>query len=114
MSAIFTIPNGTAISQSLQLKGGIPHGIIMPAAWTAAAIGFSISEDDVTYVPVFIEAGTELTLATAASQYLALTHGFFARMPSHLYVKLRSGTVAVAVNQGAARTLTMLLGQPVV
>jgi hypothetical protein len=99
------IPNGTALSPAFTLNGEDLIGILMPAAWTAANITFQTSPDAVTWANVFDQGGVEVVLTSpAATNYIYLTplvaNGF-------LYIRLRSGTNALAVNQGADRIMTV-------
>lgn len=109
MPSTFTIANGASLSNSLRLGGLVPVGVIMPAAWTAAGLSFAVSQDDSTYYPIFDDAGAEITATVAASEFIIFTNiaRLFGITPD-LYLKLRSGTSAVAVNQGAARVLTLV------
>jgi len=108
MATTLIIPNGTAISNSVKLGGAGISGIFMPAVWSAAGLGFSVSQDDVTYFGLFDEAGAEISLVVAAATYVQLTNlSRFAGFSADLFLKVRSGTIAVPVNQGAARTLLL-------
>jgi hypothetical protein len=105
-----TIANGESLSTALSLAPGTRQlaAIQMPAAWTDASLTFAVSADGTTYSPLYF-AGSEYTVEAAggavASGGIALEPRVFAAWP---YVKIRSGTAASAVNQGAARTLTVL------
>lgn len=109
-----TIANGASLSSAADLTGYIaigsptPIAIIMPVAWTAASITVEASTDGcLTFSNMFLQAGTEYTITSpAASEYIILS-------PSDLVgvncLKLRSGTSGSPVNQGAARTLNVLI-----
>jgi hypothetical protein len=111
------IPINTAISNALDLTktdGKTVIGLVTPAAWTAADIAFKVSVDGVTYVPLYDArtpgAATEVTIAsasvpTSAARGFALDPSVFA---GYNYLKIVSGTNALGVNQGAARTLYVL------
>jgi len=95
-------------------------GIEMPAAWTAASITFqgcfrndgasgtALTE---TFQNVFDGAGAELTITTLVSQYVVLTQAQQFATRGLARIKIRSGTSGVAVNQGAARTVRLILIQ---
>jgi hypothetical protein len=84
------------------------HRIITPAAWTAAAITFQASPDGVTYYDLWFNDAeytiASATVATAAARSIVLDPAVFYGIR---YLKLRSGTSAAPVNQGAARTITL-------
>lgn len=102
------IANGASLSAAVNLNNRILTGIFMPAGWTAAGMSFQVSDDGVTYYDLQTDAA-EYTAAAAAAQYIGLNNLWFfgAR-----FVKVRSGTAAAAVNQGAARSLLLACGVP--
>lgn len=109
-----TIANGASLSDAQMIDGKLV-GIGIPVAWTAAALTFQGSTDGVTFVDVW-DAGltataVERTVAsgnvpTAATRFLALAASDWAGIN---YLKVRSGTASVPVNQGAQRLLTLVL-----
>lgn len=104
-----TIANGASLSDGANLAGKRPLGIITPAAWDAAAITFEASDDGITYYP-FGNTDGELSIAsagvpTAYAAWRALNPADFAAVS---FLKVRSGTKAAAVNQTAARTITII------
>lgn len=108
-----TIANGASLSGAADLTAFADQGypkpiaLLMPAAWTSAAITVQASEDGSTFYNVFVQGGTEYTLTTPlASQYIILTPG---DLRGANYIKIRSGTSGSPVNQGAARTIQILL-----
>jgi hypothetical protein len=104
------IAAAASVSSSINLAGGRRQlvGIQMPAAWDAASLTFAVSADGVTFVPLHWD-GAEYTILAAggadASLGASLEPSAFAGWP---FVRVRSGTVAVPVNQAAARTLVVL------
>lgn len=101
-----TIANGASVSGSVELGGDSIVGVAMPAAWTAAQLGVEASVDGTNFSPCYDAAGDELLIAAAASRYIVLAP----EMTKGLrYVRLRSGTVAAPVNQGAAREISLEL-----
>lgn len=113
-TATANIANGASLSGAVALtaysqNGGLhPTAIVMPAAWTAAAITLQGSIDGCqTFQNIFLQAGTEYTVTSpAASEYMVLN-------PNDLVgincLKVRSGTSASPVNQGAARAILVVL-----
>ena len=100
-----TIDINTSLSSSIFLDGGVVDGILMPAAWTAATISFEGSMDNVNFFEVG-DGTAEISLTADA--------GWIIVIPPHKlngagrYIKIRSGTSAVPVNQNAERTMTVL------
>ena len=100
-----TIANGEALSDSEDLHGYWLTGIQCPAAWTAADITLQVSSDDTTFANVYDDTA-EYSLPAAASAWLLVEPEIGINLR---YVKVRSGTSAVPVNQDAARTLVLYL-----
>jgi hypothetical protein len=101
-----TIASGASLSGAARLPNG--HclvGIVMPAAWTAANLTFQASEDGAAYANLYDKNGTEITVTAAASRYIELSPSDWCAVP---FLKVRSGTAASAVNQAAARTITLV------
>lgn len=101
-----TIANGASLSAATVLGGFHLVGVLMPAAWTAASITLQASLDGVTFYDVYDRYGVEYTVAAAASRYVALPPIDLGTVEQ---IKIRSGTGAAVVNQGAARVLTLVL-----
>lgn len=104
------IANAASLSDTIELGGGVRQmvGLQMPAAWTAASVTFAVSHDDATFVPLYWNGAEYTVLAAggaAASSGVSLEPAAFASWP---FVRVRSGTAAAAVNQGAERTLRVL------
>ena len=101
-----TIANGESLSGEVDLgEGRVLVGIIMPAAWTAAALTFQSGVATGVVANVY-QFGAEVSYTVDASQYIALQdvmHFYGAR-----YVRVRSGTAAAAVAQGAERAITLV------
>ena len=101
------IANGAAISAAIDLGGCTLVGIHMPAAWTTANLTFSASEDSVAaYDSIYDASGTEKTVTAAASRFIHLTASDWIGFKN---IKIRSGNAGSPVNQGAARTIVLLL-----
>ncbi|MBI5942873.1 MAG: hypothetical protein HY864_00775 [Chloroflexi bacterium] len=105
-----TIANGASLSaELLDIDGASIVGLIMPAAWTAANLTLQMSHDDSTYNNVYDEMGTEKTIVASASRYILLNPADFLGANS---LKLRSGTSGTPVNQGADRSIIVVLYAP--
>jgi hypothetical protein len=102
------ILSGASLSGAIQLIGRIPAGLYMPATWTAAVVTFSVSLDGVTYYKANNSSG-EVSRTVVASDYMALDPADFYGIN---FIKIRSGTAASAVAQGADRTLILMCGVP--
>lgn len=100
-----TILSGQSLSSAIKLNGGFVEGIYMPASWTAATLSFAVSEDDSTYVPLTDALGVEMALTVAGATAIMLP---LSSLRGWNYLKLRSGTSAAAVNQGADRAFTLI------
>lgn len=100
-----TIPNGaTGLSAAISLGNNRLARIDMPATWVAANLTFQVSADDVTYTNLYDSLGTEYTVIAAASRSILLNLADFLGIR---YLKIRSGTASVPVNQTADRALTL-------
>ncbi len=104
-----TILATASMSDAVEINGRLA-GIVTPAAWTAAALTFQGSVDGVTYTNIY-DAAVERTIASAAvpaaeSRFLSLDPSLWA---AFRYIKIRSGTAAAAVAQGADRVLSLVI-----
>ena len=98
----FTIANAASLSDGQALGGRTPSIIMMPSAWTAAALTFQGSHDGTTYYDLYDEEGTELTVPASSSRRIVLSSTF---LTDHKYLKVRSGTAGTPVLQGAERII---------
>lgn len=102
-----TIASGASLSDAITLGGLRLFGVVMPAAWTAANLTFQASFDGgTTYVDVYDYNGLEVVATASTSRLIVLDPVVFSAIP---LLKIRSGTSGTAVNQGAARTLQIVL-----
>lgn len=111
MSQLFTatIANGASLSGAVPIGEKVITGIVMPSAWTAAALTFQVSVDDgTTWSDLYDSTGTEVNFPTAASRFVAVDPSLWLGV-SH--VKVRSGTAGVAVNQAASRAISLVGAQ---
>lgn len=107
-SADATIANGESLSGAIDLGGLRLFAIRIPSAWTTANLTFQGSIDGgATYNDLKDQDGVEITaVVSAVSDMIILDPVLFSAIP---LLKIRSGTSASAVNQGGARTLTLVL-----
>lgn len=102
-----TIAAGTSLSGAADLGTGRVVGLILPAAWTSAAITFQASADGTTFFDLYDDA-IERTIpsgSVAASRFLAMQFGDWLGIRA---IKVRSGTSASAVTQSADRLVTLV------
>lgn len=104
-----TIGSGESITSAINLAGRILCGVYVPAGWTAASLTFQGSYDGTTFMDVYDSSGTEEAASASASRYVAINHINFLGLR---FLKVRSGTSASPINQGAERTLVLELGEP--
>lgn len=101
----FTIANNASLSDASEdLHGVFCLAVVMPGTWTAASLTFQASIDGVTFTDMYYD-GAEYAVVVAASQYVVLDAKDFVGIR---YLKIRSGTTGSPVNQGGARTLTVV------
>ena len=105
------IASGGSQSEAVDLEHYELAGLIMPSAWTAAAITLLAADGpNATFAQVVDDAGTELSITVAASQIIGIgTEVKQGAVRALKWVKLRSGTAGVPVNQAADRTIHLLL-----
>ncbi len=105
-----SIASGASLSGVVDLGTYRLFGIVMdPIAWTAAAMTFQVSIDGTNFFNLFDDTGVEINWTVLAQQFVTVSQP--AKWQGIRYIKVRSGTSATPVNQGAARTLT-LIGVP--
>lgn len=97
---------GASLSAAVDLAGCSLVGIHMPAAWTAAGLTFQASEDGSSFDNLYDGGGTEKSLTVAASRYVLLPPDDWV---SVRYLKVRSGTSGVPVNQTGGATLILVV-----
>jgi len=100
-----TIENGGSLSGAVDLGGRKLVAIDMPSSWTAASLTFQASVDGIIYDDLY-DGATERTLVVAASRYLAQAIGDWVGVR---FLRIRSGTAGTPVNQGGARTITLVV-----
>ena len=106
------IANGAAISDVIpfhQFAGGL---VVVPATWTDANIGFQVSDEELgTYViardndgPIQIKS-----VATAATRAYEVPPTLFAAPYVKLWSKSSTDATETDTNQGAERTMKVIL-----
>lgn len=107
-----TIPINTAASSAIKLTGYRRLAVQTPAAWTAANIGFEVSEDGTTFIPLRDAAGAKLAITgvitNAAGVYVAPVDTLAAGPYPYLRLTSLDTVDASAENQLAARTLKVI------
>lgn len=102
--SVATIAAGASLSDAVDLINYDLVALQIGANWTAASITFQSSEDGVEYSNVYDSGGTEISYAGAGASRFILVNtahlGQFGR-----YIKIRSGTAAVPVNQVSGATV---------
>jgi hypothetical protein len=103
-----TILSGTAVTEMFATQGWAVLGVIIPAAWTAAVIGQKIclTGNAADLVPV-INGSYEQTATITAASFVPIPWSDTAFAP---FMALTSiDTTGAAVNQGADRSLIVIL-----
>lgn len=93
-----------SVSEIVDVRDIILDRLVMPAAWDAASITFSTSEDGVALQSLH-DGGTEVSLPVAPDRSVVLPRDLFRTVR---YIRLRSGTPATPVAQLAARAITLV------
>jgi hypothetical protein len=100
------IASGQSLSETVDLTGLIPVAIAMPATWTAGSLTIqAATADGGTYNNVYNSDDTEFEISAAASRFIVLSP---LTSVAFQFIKIRSGTSGTPVNQGGARTLTII------
>ena len=102
----FVIGAGQSLSEAVDLSDVRALAVQLPASINSAtALTFQGSADGVTYNNLFDSTGTEVSIAVAASRFVALDPAVFAGIP---YLKARTGTSGSPTAQTADITLTLV------
>lgn len=105
VSQTASIALNASLSGAVSIGDKVAIGIMMSAGWDAANLTFQGSVDGgQNFSNVYDSSGNELTVTAAAGRYIYLDPSAFVGLNQ---IKVRSGTSAVAVNQTAARVLTI-------
>ncbi len=106
---VYTVQIGTVhpqLTEIIDLAGGTPVAVQMPAAWTAANLTFLAGRAEADMDNLYDSAGTEVNVTAAASRYIVLDPQTFHSMR---FLRIRSGTAGTPVTQAAARTLYLVV-----
>lgn len=99
-----TIESGASLSDAANIGEETVVAVLMPSAWTAADISFEVSFDGTTYYDLQ-DSSAEVSLSVDVDEAIAIDPTNTFAFP---YVKVRSGTEASPVNQGADREVILL------
>lgn len=99
-----SIANGQSVSSS-QYLGSTISGVILPASWDAADLTVQVSLDNTNWFNLYQRDGTEYLIKAAVSRCALIDPVDMGAVP---YIRFRSGTSGVPVNQTALRTLTII------
>lgn len=102
-----TIANGAAVSNAINFTDFTRMIVIMPAAWTAANVGFQVSTTEGgTYTGLYSIDGS---VAEIASPAVNLAYASPPEVNGATWLKLWSQNGSgVGVNQAAERTITVI------
>lgn len=98
----------SGLSTIISLKGYLLTNIVLPDAWTSAALTFLISADESTYQSLFDISGEISYSSSIAVASNSLTVKPELGLALQGFVKLRSGVKGAAVNQASSRTITLI------
>lgn len=107
-----TISSGGTVSTTIDMSRYVLAAIVMPSAWTTAAITFlAAARKGDTFVPVYDDAGTEVTIPStvALPDRIIVNKAVLEQLAGLTYLRLRSGTNASPVSQAADRTIYLLV-----
>lgn len=95
-----TIPTGTgAASDAIDTGatgGGFIRGLQLPATFDGTAITFQVSNDDSTYLALYDETGTLVSVTVAASRAVGFKQDLIARLSGWRFIKLLSNASETA------------------
>lgn len=101
-----TIADGESVSSSFMFGGGEAIGLQFPASTEGTACTFQVSSDNSTFVNLYDDFGTEVTITMASSRAVALT-GIFGAILPWAYIKVRTGTSGTPQAQTGACVITV-------
>lgn len=110
-----TIALGQSVSTPIPLSDMGLVALVLPAAWTAAALTFETSVDGgATWTQVFDDANAEVTIAGATmtarvTDCIVPTAAILAKLEGLHTVRLVSGVAGAQVAQVAERVFTVIL-----
>ena len=110
------IANNASLSAAIDAAGLQFQSVSVevPSAWTAADIGFQVSRDNSTFVPLFYDdAGTRTRVkltqikTDGAGVYVAPAEAWALSVYPYFKLESLNTSTEAAVNQGAERTLVV-------
>ena len=107
-----TIIINTAISSAANKTGFTRGYVVVPAAWTAAAMGFKVSDDNSTFTILRTSEGVPVqinTILTNGSRAYDIPDEVMAAKFVQLWSKHATAATETDINQTAARTLYVVL-----
>ena len=107
-----TIAASGSLSGSVSMGADTIVGIWMPATWVSAPLTFQVSPDGgTTWLELFNDGGTAVSISAAASQFIALVTNSNYTLRGFNMVKVRSGTSGTPVTQTGG-AIVNLIGRP--
>jgi hypothetical protein len=106
------IASGASLSASFAVGAGSLVALEIPAGWTPAVVTFQASVDNVTFFELYDDAGNEIKLTVASGSHVAIGEGTLAKAEHFRgapYLKLRSGTAVLPVEQINAMSITAVI-----
>ena len=104
---VATIASGAALSNEIDIEGTHYLALSISSGWTAAGITFQAAAfSSGTFQDIYDNAGTEVSITAASSRCVEINKT--AILPLR-YIKLRSGTTTLPVNQTVTRTINILM-----
>jgi hypothetical protein len=101
-----TIASGQSLSAVVSVGAQTVVGVVMPTGWDAADLTFQVSSDGgTTFREMYNSQGNPVQYQVIANVQTSIDPSVW--MGVHT-IKVRSGTLAVPVNQTASRTLTFI------
>jgi hypothetical protein len=104
-----TIASGESLSAAIDLEDYKFIAFIFPSGWTTAALTFKGSHDNGVFFDIYDNAGAEISLTVSGMKCIVLTPTVQQELEPIRFIKLRSGTTASPVAQGAAREIKVLM-----
>lgn len=102
-----TIAAGASVSDAAGVSEMSLTGVYMPSAWTAAGLALEVSQDGSTWLPVYnTDGGSVYSATVGTSRYVPIARGLTL---GAVWLRVRSGTTAVPVNQVAAAAIGLAL-----
>lgn len=106
-----TIANGAAVSDAFDYGPYIAGGLITPAAWTAADIGFYVSDAEAGTYVLLEDVDDAVVKITGLTTNASNARPFPEELLGWQWVKLASlnTSTGAAENQGGARSIKLVM-----